>query len=62
MTPADLRFKRASLNLSQIKLGEVLGVSANTVARWERGELPIRHPKMLALALQAITLAPTKRP
>jgi transcriptional regulator with XRE-family HTH domain len=47
----DLRTQRKALGLSQRKLAEALGVSTNTVARWERGELRIAQPKMLALAL-----------
>jgi DNA-binding transcriptional regulator YiaG len=54
MSPSDLQAARQALNLSQVKLGEILGVSGNTVARWERGELAIQHPKMLALALKAL--------
>jgi hypothetical protein len=30
----------------QADLGRVLGVARNTVARWKRGELPIRHPRL----------------
>lgn len=43
MTPDELKAKRLSLNLSQGELAKALGVSVNTVARWERGEMNI-HP------------------
>ncbi len=50
----DLQSRRNSLRLSQAQLAERLGVSANTVARWERGELVIAHPRMLDMALRKI--------
>ncbi len=43
---------REKLGLTQAQLGEKLSVSANTIARWERGELEPEHPGMLMLALQ----------
>ena len=53
MTPNELLSHRRALGLSQAELGEKLGVPANTIARWERGELTIARPRMLRLALQA---------
>jgi transcriptional regulator with XRE-family HTH domain len=56
------------LGLSQADLAERLGVSANTIARWERGELAIQHPEMLRLALDSLmverikAVEPTMRP
>ena len=35
----DLRFLRQSNDLTQVELSQLLGVSPNTVARWERGKL-----------------------
>ena len=58
MTGTDLRAARLSRGLTQQQLADALGVTRNSVARWERGELTIRAPKMLAAALQAIPLAP----
>lgn len=46
--------RRKGLRLSQSQLAGRLGVPVNTLARWERGELAIRHPEMLRLSLQAI--------
>ncbi|MBI3977409.1 MAG: helix-turn-helix domain-containing protein [Chloroflexi bacterium] len=56
MTGAKLRQRRLALGLSQEKLAQLLGVSANTIARWERGELGIRHPAMLGRALDALVV------
>lgn len=49
-----LKQAREALGFSQVDLGRKLSVSANTVARWERGELKIEHPLMLQLALSAL--------
>lgn len=54
MTPLELSKRRTMLGLSQAKLGERIGVSANTIARWERGELAIQHQEMLRLALDGL--------
>jgi len=42
MTPTALRRLRRRLGMSQAKLAALIGVHANTVARWERGELGMR--------------------
>lgn len=52
MTGAELRKRRDKLGVSQSKLGEALGVSSNTIARWERDEMGI--PAFLGLALQTV--------
>jgi predicted ATPase/DNA-binding CsgD family transcriptional regulator/transcriptional regulator with XRE-family HTH domain len=52
--PNELRQRRQALHLSQSDLGRLLGVSRNSVARWERGELPIRHPELVLLALDRL--------
>jgi transcriptional regulator with XRE-family HTH domain len=54
MTPETLRETRTRLGLSQDQLAKALGVSTNTVARWERGALTIGTPAMLALALESL--------
>lgn len=54
---ADLVAARQELGLSQSQLAELLDVPVNTLARWERGEVTIRHPRILALALRALALA-----
>ncbi|MXY78489.1 MAG: helix-turn-helix transcriptional regulator [Chloroflexi bacterium] len=40
--------------MTQRDLAAELGVPSNTLARWERGELEVQHPRMLRLALQGI--------
>jgi predicted ATPase/DNA-binding CsgD family transcriptional regulator/transcriptional regulator with XRE-family HTH domain len=52
--PADLRERRLRLHLSQAALAEALGVARNTVARWERNELEIRHPELVQIALDRL--------
>jgi transcriptional regulator with XRE-family HTH domain len=44
MKGKTLRTIRKHLGLTQVKLAKAIGVTGNTVARWERGELPIREP------------------
>ncbi|MDP2328292.1 MAG: helix-turn-helix transcriptional regulator [Dehalococcoidia bacterium] len=51
---ASLRAERVRLGMSQRDLAAELDVPANTVARWERGELAIHHPRVLELALEMI--------
>lgn len=50
----SIRAKRLQLNLTQKQLGDILGVTPNTIARWERGELGVRNVKLLCLALEAL--------
>lgn len=52
MTGAELRKRRKDLNLTQAELGRLLGVSGNTVARWERDE--IAFAPYLELALETL--------
>jgi len=51
LEPAELRRRRRVLGLTQAELADGLAVSANTVARWERGELRIGHPRQVARTL-----------
>jgi non-specific serine/threonine protein kinase len=55
--PADLRERRLRLHLSQAALAKSLGVARNTVARWERNELEIRHPELIQIALDRLEQA-----
>ena len=48
----DLKSFREKYNFTQESLAKVLGVSTNTVARWERDERKI--PEYLNLALKTI--------
>jgi transcriptional regulator with XRE-family HTH domain len=40
MNGNELRSKRESLGMTQEELAKELDVTANTIARWERGEVP----------------------
>jgi transcriptional regulator with XRE-family HTH domain len=57
MNGTALQHWRAAHDLSQAELAVMLDVPVNTLARWERGEVAIRHPRILDLALHAIALS-----
>ncbi len=61
MTGAELRALRQALKLSQAALAARLGVPTNTIARWERDELTIRHPALLAMAMDHLSCKPKRR-
>jgi DNA-binding XRE family transcriptional regulator len=44
MTGSQLRALRRRTGLSQAKFAELVGTTANTVARWERGAVRISRP------------------
>lgn len=44
MTATEIRALRRKLGWTQVALAEAVGVSSNTVARWERGEMGISEP------------------
>jgi DNA-binding transcriptional regulator YiaG len=44
MTGRELHSIRQKLALTQAALAEAVGVTSNTVARWERGEMAISEP------------------
>lgn len=50
MNPADLKSARATLGLSQAELGHRIGVTRNTINRWEMGLHPI--PRWAEMVLQ----------
>lgn len=52
MKPEDLKHRRKALNLTQNELAEKLGVSGNTVSRWEKGEMKPDAEEMLELAMR----------
>ena len=42
MTGKELRVLRKKLGWTQVELAKHLGITGNTVARWERSEIAIR--------------------
>lgn len=44
LSAKEFRFLRTELNLSQKKLGELLGADAQAIARWERGVSDVPGP------------------
>ena len=52
---------RKRLGLSQKALAERMGTTENSVARWERGEIPIRELVARFLRLIEKTETPTKK-
>ena len=44
MTGGEIRALRGKLGWTQMALAEAIGVTSNTVARWERGEMAISEP------------------
>jgi transcriptional regulator with XRE-family HTH domain len=52
MEGEKLKEKRIALGLTQAQLAETLDVKPNTVARWERGLLPV--PKTVELAMETV--------
>src|SRR5205809_908507 len=58
---ADLRSFRERLGMTQQQLGDLIDTPRNTIARWERDELPIAKARQLELALSAILRPETDR-
>jgi transcriptional regulator with XRE-family HTH domain len=44
MNGQEMRLIRRKLGLTQEKFGELMGVTGNSIARQERGEMGIREP------------------
>jgi putative transcriptional regulator len=45
----EIRFLRKQMKLSQEELGDLMGVSSQSVARWEKGEVDIPGPAELSV-------------
>lgn len=54
MQPEEIKAARLKLNLTQAELGELFGVSGNSIARWERGEREPDAKGMMALAFEML--------
>jgi DNA-binding transcriptional regulator YiaG len=61
MKGKELRAIRARLRLTQVRMSERLGVTANTVARWERGEVGISEAMSRLVKLVAHSGRSTKK-
>ena len=59
MSGKELRAIRDKLGWTQVQLAEVLGITPNTVARWERDEVGIREP--MARLIQTVYSAEKKK-
>lgn len=44
MNGVEIRALREKLGWTQVALAKAIGVTSNTVARWERGEMAISEP------------------
>ncbi|ABD27167.1 transcriptional regulator, XRE family [Novosphingobium aromaticivorans DSM 12444] len=44
LAPKEIRFMRVAIDHTQSSLAKVLGVSSQTVARWEKGQVEIPGP------------------
>lgn len=53
LTPAEVQTLRAELALSQLQLGQLLGLSATAVASWEQGRRKPDGPSRVLLRLMA---------
>ena len=60
MTATELRRLRRRLQLTQAGLANLIGVTANTIARWERGEMRMQ-PAMDRLVRLTVTQAEAPR-
>lgn len=49
-----IRQKRRELGYTQAELAYVLDVPLDTISRWERGSLGVRHPRILIYALDML--------
>ena len=59
MQGKELKAIRERLKLTQVEFAELVGVTSNTIARWERGEVPIREP--MARLIQNIHVTERKK-
>ena len=56
MKAEEIKAARMKLKLTQGELGELFGVSGNSIARWERGEREPDAKGMMALAFETLLM------
>ena len=61
MTSSNVRQLRRRLKLTQAGFAALIGVTPNTVARWERGELGIRPTTARLIQLLAAEAQPKRK-
>jgi len=62
VTPTSIRRHRLRLSLSQAQLGQLLGVSTNTVVRWEAGSSsPRAHHRTALIRLRDLGVRDVKK-
>ena len=57
LNPAEIRFLRSEMRLSQAELAKLVGRDGQTVGRWERGETAIDQASQMVLRRKAIEFA-----
>ncbi|MDH5641718.1 MAG: helix-turn-helix domain-containing protein [Nitrospira sp.] len=60
MTGAQLRRIRDRLGLTQVAMAQRIGVTPNSVARWERGEMKITEPVARLVTLLGQSVSPSE--
>jgi len=61
MTAKELRQIRKKMELTQAAFAELVGITSNSIARQERGELGIREPLARLIRILAKQPQPTRR-
>jgi predicted ATPase/DNA-binding XRE family transcriptional regulator len=61
LSGVSLRQRRHELGLTQVELARALGVSSNTVARWERGALRIAYPERVNATIEVLMRTESSR-
>ena len=56
MLSQKLKETRKELGLTQKEFGDLLGISGNTIARYERDEMQPQHPRVLEMAIEHLKL------
>lgn len=54
MQPQEIKQIRLSLKMTQANFGAMLGLTGNTIARYERGESQPENPTLFALAVEQV--------